>query len=86
MTILYLHTLKHTHKIIASNTRLCVLFYSNTLWNPGFRGIMHLHNKKRGKSKGAPGSDNVANSCRKFPKDLSNPDALRTEIDQNHPE
>ena len=39
----------HTHKIIAINTRLYVLFYSNTCWNPGFRGIMHLH-----KSKGAP--------------------------------
>ena len=46
VTILYLHTLKHTHKIIAINTRLYVLFYSNTLWNPGFRGIMHLHKKK----------------------------------------
>ena len=25
--------------------------------------------------------DDVANLCRKFPKDLSNPDALRAEID-----
>ena len=41
--ILYLHTHKHTHKLIAINTRLYVLFYSNTCWNPGFRGIMHLH-------------------------------------------
>ena len=36
----------HTHTHIAINTRLCVLFYSNTCWNPGFRGIMHLHKKK----------------------------------------
>ena len=43
VTILYLHT--HTNKIIAINTRLYVLFYSNTCWNPGFRG-MHLHTKK----------------------------------------
>ena len=54
VTILYLHTHKHTHKIIAINTRLYVLFYSNTCWNPGLRGIMHLH-KKRGKSKGPSG-------------------------------
>ena len=47
VTILYLHTNKHTHKIIAINTRLYVLFYSNTCWNPGFRGIMHLHKKRR---------------------------------------
>ena len=45
VTILYLHT--HTHIIIAINTRLYVLFYSNTCWNPGFRGIMHLHKKKK---------------------------------------
>ena len=46
----YTHN-KHSHKLIAINTRLYVLFYSNTCWNPGFRGIMHLH--KKWKSNGA---------------------------------
>ena len=43
---------------------------------------MHLHNKKEGNLRGPhAGPDDVPNLCRKFPKDLSNPDALRTEID-----